>query len=163
MSHLIYFICFNVFLSQFVFSSAEDNYYVLFRGFHYTPGQVIQPKQTIDSATNTDCKSLYTSQASLSSDQSSELAKKLQILYTSGAIKRGDTFFPSAYDEMQEYFVNEYASMRTALQRHSSKIRHDLHSYNIHCNDIFLISTSLSSYIALKYAAGLCTPPSISP
>ena len=132
---------------------------MLFRGFHYTPGQVIQPKHTIDSTANTDCKSLYTSQASLSSDQSSEIAKKLQILYTSGAIKRGDNFFPSAYDEMQEYFVNEYANMRTALQRHSSKIRQDLHSYNINCNDIFLISTSLSSYIALKYAAGLCTPP----
>ncbi len=146
-------------LIQFVYSSSEDNFYVLFRGFHYTPGHVVQSKQMIDSATKVDCRSLYTSQAALSADQSSELAKNLQRLYTSGSIKRGDSFFPSAYDEMQEYFVNEYANMRTALQRHSSKIRQDLHAYNIHCNDIFLISTSLSSYIALKYAAGLCTPP----
>ena len=158
MFYFFCFIIFNALLSQFAFSSVEDSYYVLFRGFHFTPGQVIQPKHMIDSVTKTDCKSVYTSQASLTSDQSENLAKKLQTLYASGSVKKEDVYFPSAYDAMQEYFVNEYANMRAALKKDSSEIRRNLHAYDIHCNDIFLISTSLSSYIALKYAAGLCTP-----
>lgn len=157
-SFFLFFVLSIVNTSLIFASASEDSFYVLFRGFHFTPNQAIQSKNIIEATSQMDCKALYTSQSSLTKETSLDLAKKLQSLYTSGSIQKNGIFFPSAYDAMQEYFVNEYANMRDSLKKPHSEIRQHLSSYEIHCDDIFLISTSLSSYIALKYAAGLCTP-----
>lgn len=153
---------FSLILCFYITSSfaSDTEFYVLFRGFHFTPTQVVPAKAVLETDRNIDCKAPYTSRASLSTDQASQAAESLQRLYNHGPYIQNARRFLSEYDYLQEYYVNQYTQMKQELRTNDSRIRTMLERRCglPNCDDIFLVSTSLDPYVALKYSAGICIP-----
>lgn len=141
--------------------AADDEVYVLFRGIHYTNGQVVPPKANIEGVVNQDCEAPYVTTSGISPDSALRKATRLQKLREGEAVTVNDQKFPSMYDCMAQRYVDGYRSFLQAVGDPHSALRAELlNRCNLSPDNIFLISTSLSAYVGLKYAAGICSPPS---
>lgn len=141
--------------------AADDEVYVLFRGIHYTNGQVVPPKANIEGVINQDCEAPYVSTANISSASALRKSTRLQSLRDTGVVMANGQKFPSMYDCMAQRYVDGYKSFLQAVGDPNSALRAELlNRCNLTPDNIFLISTSLSAYVGLKYAAGICSTPS---
>lgn len=138
--------------------AADDEFYVLYRGFHYTPSQLVPNKDDIP-VNRQDCLAPYTHFAQIDNVSALQNSTKLQSLHKSGCFQVNNQAYPSLYDWMQQYYVNEYAQFKDDLQKPASQLRQNLKLYcKLSPDNIFLISTSLNPVTALKYSAGMCSP-----
>lgn len=133
--------------------------YVLYRGFHYTPDQTIPARNTLDDTVGKDCKAPYTHFANIYSAASLASSKSLQNLKESGRVLVDNQSYPSLYDWMQEYYVNEYTKFKNELRQANSRLNYCLATQcQLTPNNVFLISTSLNPNTAIKYASGIFFP-----
>lgn len=146
-----------IFLTQFSFAVNEE-YYVLFRGVHFStekpiPAVPIAPQIVY---------SPYSAkpQNRLQDTEKKRAFETLKYIVSSGA---PDDRLPngmSAYDWIQQHYVNNYKQFKLDCANPHSNLRHLLTIQPAlrDINEPFLVSTTFSAHKALQYAAGMCGP-----
>ena len=100
--------------------------YVLFRGIHYTNGQVVPPKANIEGVINQDCEAPYVSTANISSASALRKSTRLQSLRDTGVVMANGQKFPSMYDCMAQRYVDGYKKFLQAVGDPNSALRAEL-------------------------------------
>lgn len=149
------------------FAMDESEYFILFRGYHFSNSQPKSVKKEelskINKTGQTVC-SHYASSEDFQISNKDEKALKFfdKLRENRPYSSRKEVVYPSAYHWMMEHYVNDYAKFMEDLSDSSSELVDDiLKEYKLKFDKNFLVSTTLKISTAVKYASGYTMPENI--
>lgn len=139
-----------IFLAQFSFAVNEEHY-VLFRGVHFStekPIPAIPPAPQI----------VYSPYSEKPHNRTQDIEKKRALETLKYIFSHRLPNGMSAYDWIQDFYVNNYKQFKLDCANPNSMLRQLLMTQPAlrDINESFLVSTTFSAPKALQYAAGMC-------